>query len=83
MIGRDSLSRQAVDALAAFLECLICACELGRRELLPFARRRSDMRSKNRALDATLDAVNDGTNARRGRWRWHRNAAQQSGCHKC
>ena len=69
MIGRDSLSCQVLDALAAFLECLICACELGRRELLPFARRRSDMRSdirsKNRALDATLDAVNDGTNARR------------------
>ena len=56
MIGRDSLSRQALDALAAFLECLICACELVRRELLPFARRRSDMRSDMRSKNCALDA---------------------------
>ena len=61
---RDPAPRKPLDALATFPQNLIRAGELGLGQLLPFARHLSDMGSEDRALDTSLDAVDDG----RRRW---------------
>jgi hypothetical protein len=54
---RDPAPRQLLDALAVLPQCLIRAGELGLGQLLPLARRRSDLGSKDCALDISHNAV--------------------------
>jgi hypothetical protein len=80
---RNPAPRQLFDALSALPQSLIRAGELGLGQLLPFARRRSDMVRVDCALDTSLDAMDDAADGRRRRWLRRCNAAQQGHRRNC